>query len=132
MSDKKLRQIAMAINDATRCRHCGGSKLTLAIEHRGHGTGVSGSSQHEATAYEALSIQKHCTCPDGPMWSHFIKCEWGKALKLEEAQARYPDLSKGRVAFWDPASEQFCSISAGKWNEFIKALASAAEGGDQC
>lgn len=64
---KSLRDTMRAIRKAFNCPVCGKSKMISATAHRGRGTGRKGESHYDATAFEAVSPDTHCTCPGGPV-----------------------------------------------------------------
>lgn len=54
------------LREAMRCPRCGKSTIVMATAWRGHGTGQHGAARYDATAFERISTETHCTCPGGP------------------------------------------------------------------
>ena len=80
MTVHSLRGIGRLLQEITTCPVCGKSKIVRATSHQGHGTGQSGESHYTATAFEAITIETHCTCPGGP-------CDVAGLLKRVEVQS---------------------------------------------
>lgn len=56
-----LRLAVQALDEASKCPHCGKSRFHRATGFRGHGTGQHGAVVYEATGFEN-DPEKHCQC----------------------------------------------------------------------
>jgi len=57
-----LREAMKRIRQASLCPRCGKSTFVAATGWRGRGTGQRGSSYYNATSFEKVTPETHCTC----------------------------------------------------------------------
>ena len=57
-----MRQAMKILEEETRCPKCGKLRFHKATGFKGHGTGVRGVSQYEATGFE--DDDRHCHCQE--------------------------------------------------------------------
>ncbi len=96
-----LACVRNALTAFLTCDRCGGSKMVAATRWSGHGTGRHGETHHSATAFEELSLKKHCICPGGPIWMAIAAKPAGAEMRFEEARRMWErNGSPSQVYIW--------------------------------
>jgi len=66
MADNPFAALGSMLQAIGTCPKCGKSRLVMATGWKGHGTGRHGEAYYNATSYETITLETHCSCPGGP------------------------------------------------------------------
>lgn len=121
-----LKGLGQALRAIGTCPHCGLTRFVMANSWRGHGTGVHGSAQYEATSFERVSPETHCVCVGGPVWAQIRNTEFGQGLRMYQAESVWRNQPEGErdkfVVLYnsEPGFESWMTLELEKWTQLLR------------